>query len=80
MAKFATTRTQTTADSEPAQHYVNIRFQGKQIGYITLDKFPQLVEVMQRNENNATALLQQCEGTYRERSVTSVKFDLDSFS
>lgn len=67
------------ADREPAEHYVNIYFQGKQIGYITVDKFPELVEVLQANEANASKLLSKCEGTYRQRGATSVKFDLSDF-
>lgn len=67
------------ADREPAEHYVNIYFQGKQIGYITVDKFPELVEVLQAKEENATKLLHKCEGTYRQRGVTNVKFDLSDF-
>lgn len=76
------TRSSTTnasAEREPAEHYVNIYFQGKQIGYITVDKFPELVEVLQANEANATKLLGKCEGTYRQRGVTNVKFDLSDF-
>ena len=67
------------AEREPAEHYVNIYFQGKQIGYIVVDKFPELVEVLQADEENATKLLNKCEGTYRQRGVTNVKFDLSDF-
>lgn len=72
--------TNAQAEREPADHYVNIYFQSKQIGYITLDKFPDLVEVLQANEANATKLLSQCEGVYRQRGMaTPVKFDLSGF-
>ena len=68
-----------TADREPADHYLNIYFQGKQIGYVVLDKHPKLVELMQANDANATKLLQKCEGTYRQRGMSEFEFDLSDF-
>lgn len=68
-----------TVEKEPADHYLNVYFQGKQIGYLVLDKYPALVEKLQADESNAAKLLQRCEGTYRQRGVTSVEFDLSDF-
>ena len=68
-----------TVEKEPADHYLNVYFQGKQIGYLVLDKYPALVEKIQADESNATKLLQRCEGAYRQRGVTSVEFDLSDF-
>lgn len=68
-----------TVEKEPADHYLNVYFQGKQIGYLVLDKYPALVEKLQQDESNATKLLQRCEGAYRQRGVTSVEFDLSDF-
>lgn len=80
MATFTTranANSDASANEQKAQHYLNIYYQGKQIGYITLDKFPQLVAKLQENEDNATLLLQRCEGKYREAGVTKVEFDFD---
>lgn len=79
MTEF-TTRTNATsaADREPADHYVNIYFQDRQIGYLVLDKFTQLVEFLQKDEQNATKLIQNCTATYRERGKSTVSFDLSN--
>lgn len=70
-----------TVEKEPADHYLNVYFQGKQIGYLVIDKYPALVEVLQQDESNATKLLQRCEGVYRQRGATSasIEFDLSDF-
>lgn len=78
MTEFTTRTNATSADREPADHFVNIYFQDRQIGYIVLDKFTQLIEFMQKDEQNATKLIQKCTATYRERGKTSVSFDLSN--
>lgn len=73
----ANANSNASANEQKAQHFLNVYFQGKQIGYLVLDKFPQLVGKLQESEENATKLLQRCEGKYREAGVTKVEFDFD---
>lgn len=69
MTEFTTRTNATPADREPADHYVNVYFQDRQIGYLVLDKFVQLVEFLQKDEQNATKLIKNCTATYREREL-----------
>lgn len=78
MTEFTTRTNATPADREPADHYVNVYFQDRQIGYLVLDKFVQLVEFLQKDEQNATKLIKNCTATYRERGKSTVSFDLSS--
>ena len=70
-----------SVNEQKAEHYLNIYCGKTQIGYLVLDKFPELVEICQRSENNATKLLHKCLGVYRQAGVSNkvIEIDLSDF-
>lgn len=69
-----------SAERTPAKHYMNIYFNGSQIGYAVLDDQPAIVAKAQADEGFLTRLLHsdKVTATYREAGVSSKpELDLD---
>ena len=78
MTKVATTRKAVQSDnntntSDKAQHYMNIYLGDVQIGYVVLDKQPDIVAKAQNDAEFLTRLLKHSSvtATYRQAGVSS---------
>ncbi|ELA08271.1 hypothetical protein MOMA_06906 [Moraxella macacae 0408225] len=52
--------------ADKAQHYLNVYFDGKQIGYMVIDKVEELVTACQQDEEFANRMIKACTATYRQ--------------
>lgn len=76
MTKVTTTRKAVQSDnntSDKAQHYMNIYLGDVQIGYVVLDKQPDIVSKAQNDDQFLTRLLKHSSVTanYRQAGVSS---------
>lgn len=74
MASFKKKEVATTEDK--AQYFLNVYFKDTKVGYLVLDSFDNLVELLKNNPEKATAFIQKCEAKFTIRGESSKKLDL----